>query len=145
MVSIFVFFFNDTATTEIYTLSLHDALPDRSFGTSRSIVPALVSNSRGRYPLRRFTRSELLSPYGAPHTASASADMRAWMNVRSISRTRSTSASSRCLPSHTSGSTVGSTTVFLLSEFLGRFSLRMKRWSLTSRTLRPFVHHVRGL
>src|SRR3712207_9541703 len=25
--SIFVFFFNDTATTEIYTLSLHDALP----------------------------------------------------------------------------------------------------------------------
>ena len=23
----FVFFFNDTATTEIYTLSLHDALP----------------------------------------------------------------------------------------------------------------------
>src|SRR6266487_4834301 len=24
----FVFFFNDTATTEIYTLSLHDALPN---------------------------------------------------------------------------------------------------------------------
>ena len=24
---IFLFFFNDTATTEIYTLSLHDALP----------------------------------------------------------------------------------------------------------------------
>src|SRR2546427_13104431 len=24
---VFVFFFNDTATTEIYTLSLHDALP----------------------------------------------------------------------------------------------------------------------
>src|SRR2546428_2067143 len=26
-VSLFYFFFNDTATTEIYTLSLHDALP----------------------------------------------------------------------------------------------------------------------
>src|SRR3954466_15269968 len=26
-VALFVFFFNDTATTEIYTLSLHDALP----------------------------------------------------------------------------------------------------------------------
>ena len=26
-VSVVVFFFNDTATTEIYTLSLHDALP----------------------------------------------------------------------------------------------------------------------
>src|SRR3712207_8386901 len=27
MVCVVVFFFNDTATTEIYTLSLHDALP----------------------------------------------------------------------------------------------------------------------
>src|SRR2546426_6732341 len=27
MLSLFFFFFNDTATTEIYTLSLHDALP----------------------------------------------------------------------------------------------------------------------
>src|SRR5258708_19556974 len=27
MISLFFFFFNDTATTEIYTLSLHDALP----------------------------------------------------------------------------------------------------------------------
>src|SRR5689334_25039410 len=27
LISIFLFFFTDTATTEIYTLSLHDALP----------------------------------------------------------------------------------------------------------------------
>ena len=27
LISFFLFFFNDTATTEIYTLSLHDALP----------------------------------------------------------------------------------------------------------------------
>src|SRR5687768_17886231 len=27
LVSLYYFFFNDTATTEIYTLSLHDALP----------------------------------------------------------------------------------------------------------------------
>src|SRR5688572_32659160 len=34
-----VFFFNDTATTEIYTLSLHDALPICCvvFGVNRSI------------------------------------------------------------------------------------------------------------
>src|SRR5216684_8768445 len=32
----FFFFFNDTATTEIYTLSLHDALPIRTSGTSRA-------------------------------------------------------------------------------------------------------------
>src|SRR2546422_4427877 len=42
-----VFFFNDTATTEIYTLSLHDALPilrrlparDRRVRAQRSRVP----------------------------------------------------------------------------------------------------------
>src|SRR2546426_5653112 len=32
----FFFFFNDTATTEIYTLSLHDALPICSSGRSRA-------------------------------------------------------------------------------------------------------------
>src|SRR6266550_7753610 len=32
----FFFFFNDTATTEIYTLSLHDALPISSAGLSSS-------------------------------------------------------------------------------------------------------------
>src|SRR5579864_9680664 len=31
--SFFFFFFNDTATTEIYTLSLHDALPVFTGGT----------------------------------------------------------------------------------------------------------------
>src|ERR1044071_10521482 len=37
----FFFFFNDTATTEIYTLSLHDALPicRRDSCTSRRPVP----------------------------------------------------------------------------------------------------------
>src|SRR6266540_5471514 len=34
---VFFFFFNDTATTEIYTLSLHDALPiARSFVCTRT-------------------------------------------------------------------------------------------------------------
>src|SRR2546425_8765185 len=31
----FFFFFNDTATTEIYTLSLHDALPISAVGQSK--------------------------------------------------------------------------------------------------------------
>src|SRR3712207_7541960 len=36
-----VFFFNDTATTEIYTLSLHDALPIslRELETARAVNP----------------------------------------------------------------------------------------------------------
>src|SRR5256885_10451900 len=40
--SSFFFFFNDTATTEIYTLSLHDALPI-SFGRSASAIPGPAS------------------------------------------------------------------------------------------------------
>src|SRR6266404_9299813 len=51
--SLFFFFFNDTATTEIYTLSLHDALPistslPTSFGLTQrrtrsaaAVTPAL--------------------------------------------------------------------------------------------------------
>src|SRR5579864_9837587 len=47
---LFFFFFNDTATTEIYTLSLHDALPI----STRCHPPP-----RFRRPLRRaFSRSE---------------------------------------------------------------------------------------
>src|SRR5260221_5166849 len=47
------FFFNDTATTEIYTLSLHDALPISTlFGvntkfTSLSVTEPWYSGSRG--------------------------------------------------------------------------------------------------
>src|SRR5256885_7901843 len=36
----FFFFFNDTATTEIYTLSLHDALPISPPGRGACEVPA---------------------------------------------------------------------------------------------------------
>src|SRR3989449_10004055 len=35
-----VFFFNDTATTEIYTLSLHDALPISSSPVARTAGPS---------------------------------------------------------------------------------------------------------
>jgi len=38
----FFFFFNDTATTEIYTLSLHDALPICPAG------PSLTRSGHGR-------------------------------------------------------------------------------------------------
>src|SRR6266702_8985618 len=41
---LFFFFFNDTATTEIYTLSLHDALPITSCGP-RSVCARKRSTS----------------------------------------------------------------------------------------------------
>src|SRR5260221_7763691 len=37
---VFFFFFNDTATTEIYTLSLHDALPILSAVPGKRLDPA---------------------------------------------------------------------------------------------------------
>src|SRR2546430_5207135 len=45
-----IFFFNDTATTEIYTLSLHDALPisESSSDQVGRPVAALVAKKRAR-------------------------------------------------------------------------------------------------
>src|SRR6266496_2649118 len=47
----FFFFFNDTATTEIYTLSLHDALPIQSSSSTNA-------SPHGAPHLRRGDRSE---------------------------------------------------------------------------------------
>src|SRR2546430_12078298 len=58
----FVFFFNDTATTEIYTLSLHDALPICGRPTARTIISqsprGALAQSRSRSPRidRKSTR-----------------------------------------------------------------------------------------
>src|SRR5476649_3058422 len=46
-----VFFFNDTATTEIYTLSLHDALP------ISPAAPAIRASSAPRPPLTTWRPS----------------------------------------------------------------------------------------
>src|SRR2546429_8033993 len=50
---VFFFFFNDTATTEIYTLSLHDALPIFAGLTLGVIVQAIVGL------IQYFTRSHM--------------------------------------------------------------------------------------
>src|SRR5256885_11941082 len=63
----FVFFFNDTATTEIYTLSLHDALPishdagagagerlsGRREGRAPEVLPHVAATGRGAARERR--------------------------------------------------------------------------------------------
>src|SRR3989337_3348903 len=51
----FFFFFNDTATTEIYTLSLHDALPI-STGSCRAPRDPRAPRGRGRRADRKSTR-----------------------------------------------------------------------------------------
>src|SRR2546430_5074287 len=55
--SCFFFFFNDTATTEIYTLSLHDALPIWRTDRRRSRRRRRRSYSRRRRRHPRQTRS----------------------------------------------------------------------------------------
>src|SRR3712207_7646903 len=54
--SFFFFFFNDTATTEIYTLSLHDALP-----IWEDAIPVPTIRSRGM----RITATGLSPPPGS--------------------------------------------------------------------------------
>src|SRR3712207_7022995 len=64
------FFFNDTATTEIYTLSLHDALPicptgaadlrpDRHAELRRRLRPRHPVDQRPARPQRRHLRLQL--------------------------------------------------------------------------------------
>src|SRR2546422_6040020 len=53
--SSFLFFFNDTATTEIYTLSLHDALP--------ILASSLGSLGGGRLHVHESSVSHLQQPF----------------------------------------------------------------------------------
>src|SRR5256885_6566007 len=51
LLSSFFFFFNDTATTEIYTLSLHDALPILRRPARLQVGPARAVPQRSRQGL----------------------------------------------------------------------------------------------
>src|SRR3712207_8233192 len=54
----FFFFFNDTATTEIYTLSLHDALPIFVFQEFDQLFPWRTVRDNLVYPQRVNGRSK---------------------------------------------------------------------------------------
>src|SRR3989475_3053331 len=86
--SFLIFFFNDTATTEIYTLSLHDALPisipnfpPATFAVQEGGLRAIWSESSWRFSVSTIARSRLTatesrrsgSPYNASATTSGSA------------------------------------------------------------------------
>src|SRR3712207_8581586 len=64
-----MFFFNDTATTEIYTLSLHDALPISSRGLADrpvDIGPDAARVRGGRARGRHLRRARLLRGRARP-------------------------------------------------------------------------------
>src|SRR5476649_3066155 len=58
---LFVFFFNDTATTEIYTLSLHDALPISQTSGTAGCSPVAPSATARCVPRSEEHTSELQS------------------------------------------------------------------------------------
>src|SRR6266446_8029035 len=64
---IFFFFFNDTATTEIYTLSLHDALPIFPLSAPESsggrVSPVDHRRPRADRKSTRLNSSHLVSSY----------------------------------------------------------------------------------
>src|SRR2546430_3257208 len=58
----FFFFFNDTATTEIYTLSLHDALPIfKTFRDGGQILKFALSSFAAHYPVPVFAAAAAVS------------------------------------------------------------------------------------
>src|SRR3712207_8726633 len=78
------FFFNDTATTEIYTLSLHDALP-----ISRRSASATRARTCPRVCRRPVSSSTTTRPRAAPGTWSGEAP---WMPDRKSTRLNSSHA-----------------------------------------------------
>src|SRR2546429_6362482 len=56
----FLFFFNDTATTEIYTLSLHDALP--IYAVAREVGVEARARTEVRRDGRRLLDDEPVDP-----------------------------------------------------------------------------------
>src|SRR3712207_7596882 len=83
---LFVFFFNDTATTEIYTLSLHDALPI----WARRVRPGRPLRPADRHGQLAGRAAALVRPAGhgrAARAAAASQQVRAQRAGRSEEHT----------------------------------------------------------
>src|SRR2546430_16892308 len=75
----FFFFFNDTATTEIYTLSLHDALPiSDSPSRSRSTAASMA----GRRPAtRRGVNTEEIRERMRPRSEEHTSELQSQSNL----------------------------------------------------------------
>src|SRR3712207_7585383 len=63
----YIFFFNDTATTEIYTLSLHDALPIWRVSTPKRRSSPMQASPTG------FAGIAVTNDTGTPYVASETA------------------------------------------------------------------------
>src|SRR5688572_32553789 len=66
---LFLFFFNHTATTEIYTLSLHDALPICADPVSMSDRPSSTRSQPQREPTPQLAPTGIVRRCLSPGTA----------------------------------------------------------------------------
>src|ERR1043166_10220950 len=82
------FFFNDTATTEIYTLSLHDALP--IYRTQLQGRKNIIKGRLVHFPSLRSEEhtSELQSRFGISHAAFCLKKKKTHLLPRNMGRTR---------------------------------------------------------
>src|SRR2546430_13226082 len=69
------FFFNDTATTEIYTLSLHDALPILPLSTARPVPAANLQAPRPAPIAPPIISPPIISPSAASPAPSPTSSM----------------------------------------------------------------------
>src|SRR2546427_1306963 len=83
--SIPIFFFNDTATTEIYTLSLHDALPISAADQARQREPEDRHDREQRVAQRvladHHALGETLGPRGLDRSEEHTSELQSQSNI----------------------------------------------------------------
>src|SRR5260370_5681940 len=79
---LFVFFFNDTATTEIYTLSLHDALPISDANGSLAKGGRALVSTGGSVPDPATQSSERANPSAStPRSEEHTSELQSHLNL----------------------------------------------------------------
>src|SRR3712207_5350286 len=79
---IVLFFFNDTATTEIYTLSLHDALP--IFIERKFLFYAVLLQDKCGLKLRLFGARRYLHAFSYACSDAVRAEIELWKEVETV-------------------------------------------------------------
>src|SRR6266511_383042 len=92
----FFFFFNDTATTEIYTLSLHDALPISR--KPEKLPPVACAPHSITWPATTAPASVSWSPGVHPHHQAAAPLAREASATRPVTTTSAPASSAAAIP-----------------------------------------------
>src|SRR2546425_6782539 len=104
---LYFFFFNDTATTEIYTLSLHDALPismsvprRKPLSTSTRIRPFTASTTSGRTSIVPRPLSSPRSPSSRSEEHTSELQSLAYLVCRLLLEKKKNSPNARFASTH---------------------------------------------